>query len=49
VQPGGTLLFMGGTAGRSRGRGLSLIAAATAAMPALIANLAVEIAPSGST
>ena len=45
VRPGGTLLFMGGTAGRSRGSGMSFIAAATAAMPALIANLAVEIAP----
>ena len=45
VRPGGTLLFMGGTGGRGRGSGLSLIAAATAAMPALIANLAVEVAP----
>jgi NAD(P)-dependent dehydrogenase (short-subunit alcohol dehydrogenase family) len=45
VRPGGTLLFMGGTGGRARGRGLSLVAAATAAMPALIANLAVEVAP----
>jgi NAD(P)-dependent dehydrogenase (short-subunit alcohol dehydrogenase family) len=45
VRPGGTLLFMGGTGGRRRGPGLSLIAAATAAMPALVANLAVEIAP----
>ncbi len=45
VRPGGTLLFMGGTGGRSRGPGLSLIAAGTAALPALIANLAVEIAP----
>jgi NAD(P)-dependent dehydrogenase (short-subunit alcohol dehydrogenase family) len=45
VRPGGTLLFMGGTGGRSRGPGLSLIAAATAAQPALIANLAVEVAP----
>jgi NAD(P)-dependent dehydrogenase (short-subunit alcohol dehydrogenase family) len=45
VRPGGTLLFMGGTGGRSRGPGLSLIAAGTAAMPALVANLAVEIAP----
>jgi NAD(P)-dependent dehydrogenase (short-subunit alcohol dehydrogenase family) len=45
VRPGGTLLFMGGTGGRSRGPGLSLIAAGTAAMPALIANLAVEAAP----
>jgi NAD(P)-dependent dehydrogenase (short-subunit alcohol dehydrogenase family) len=45
VRPGGTLLFMGGTGGRGRGSGLSLIAAATAALPALIANLAVEVAP----
>jgi NAD(P)-dependent dehydrogenase (short-subunit alcohol dehydrogenase family) len=45
VRPGGTLVFMGGTGGRSRGPGLSLIAAGTAAMPALIANLAVEVAP----
>jgi len=45
VRPGGTLLFMGGTGGRSRGPGLSLIAAVTAAQPALIANLAVEVAP----
>jgi NAD(P)-dependent dehydrogenase (short-subunit alcohol dehydrogenase family) len=45
VRPGGTLLFMGGTGGRSRGPGLSLIAAVTAAQPALVANLAVEVAP----
>jgi NAD(P)-dependent dehydrogenase (short-subunit alcohol dehydrogenase family) len=45
VRPGGTLLFMAGTGGRSRGPGLSLIAASTAALPALIANLAVEVAP----
>jgi NAD(P)-dependent dehydrogenase (short-subunit alcohol dehydrogenase family) len=45
VRPGGTLLFIGGTGGRARGPGLSLIAAGTAAMPALIANLAVELAP----
>jgi NAD(P)-dependent dehydrogenase (short-subunit alcohol dehydrogenase family) len=45
VRPGGTLLFMSGTNGRGRGPGLSAIAAATAAMPALIANLAVEVAP----
>ena len=45
VRPGGSLLFMGGTGGRRRGTGLSLIAAGTAAMPALIANLAVEVAP----
>jgi NAD(P)-dependent dehydrogenase (short-subunit alcohol dehydrogenase family) len=45
VRPGGTLLFMGGTGGRSRGPGLSLIAAGSAALQALIANLAVEVAP----
>ena len=45
VRPGGTLLFMGGTGGRRRGPGLSLIAAGTAALPALIANLALEVAP----
>ncbi len=45
VRPGGTLLFMGGTSGRRRGPGLSLIAAGTAALPALIANLALEVAP----
>jgi len=45
VRPGGTLLFMGGTGGRRWGPGLSLIAAGTAALPALIANLALELAP----
>ena len=44
VRPGGTLLFMTGS-GESRGPGLSLMAAATAALPALVANLALEIAP----
>lgn len=45
VRPGGTLIFMGGTGGRKRGPGLSMIGAGTAALPALIANLALEIAP----
>ncbi len=44
VQAGGTLLFMAPYAGR-RGAGLSVEAADAAALPALIANLAVEIAP----
>ena len=44
VRPGGTLLFMTGS-GESRGPGLSLMAAGTAALPALVANLALEIAP----
>ncbi len=45
VRPGGTLLFMAGTGGRRPGPGLSLMSAATAALPALIANLALEVAP----
>ncbi len=45
VRPGGTLLFIGGTGGRRSGVGLSIISSATAAMPALIANLALEVAP----
>ena len=45
VRPGGTLIFIGGTGGRRPGPGMSLIAAATAALPALVANLAVEVAP----
>ena len=45
VRPGGSLAFIGGTGGRRRGIGLTLIGAMTAAMPALVANLALEIAP----
>jgi NAD(P)-dependent dehydrogenase (short-subunit alcohol dehydrogenase family) len=44
VRPGGTLLFMAGTS-REQGVGLSLMAASNAALPALIANLALEVAP----
>ncbi len=45
MRPPGTLLFMGGTSGRSAGVGLTLISAMTAALPALVASLAVELAP----
>jgi NAD(P)-dependent dehydrogenase (short-subunit alcohol dehydrogenase family) len=45
VRAGGTLIFMTGTGGRRPGPGNSLISAGTAALPALIANLAVEVAP----
>ncbi len=45
VRPGGSLVFIGGTGGRHRGVGLTLIGAITAAMPALVANLALELAP----
>ena len=44
VRAGGTLLFMAGLAGRP-GPGLLTEAATAAALPALIANLALEIAP----
>jgi NAD(P)-dependent dehydrogenase (short-subunit alcohol dehydrogenase family) len=45
MRPSGTLLFIGGTGGRRAGVGLALISALTAAQPALIANLALELAP----
>ncbi len=45
VRPGGTLVFMGGTGGRRPGIGMGIVGAATAALPALIANLALELAP----
>ena len=45
VRPGGTLLFIGGTGGRRVRKGLGLISALTAAMPQLVASLALEIAP----
>jgi NAD(P)-dependent dehydrogenase (short-subunit alcohol dehydrogenase family) len=44
VRPGGTLLFVGGTGGRRPNSG-ALISALTAASPALIRNLALELAP----
>jgi NAD(P)-dependent dehydrogenase (short-subunit alcohol dehydrogenase family) len=45
VRAGGSLLFIGGTGGRRPGVGLTLIGALTAAVPALVASLAVEVAP----
>jgi len=45
VRAGGTLLFIGGTGGRHTAPGMALIGALTAAMPALVRNLALEIAP----
>jgi NAD(P)-dependent dehydrogenase (short-subunit alcohol dehydrogenase family) len=45
VRAGGTLLFMGGVGGRHTAPGLALIGALTAALPALVRNLALEIAP----
>ena len=45
IRPGGTLLFMGGTGGRRAGIGRAILSTVTAALPALIANLALEFAP----
>ena len=45
VRPGGTLIFMGGTGGRRPAIGMSIAGAVTAALPTLIANLALEVAP----
>ena len=45
VRAGGTLLFMGGTGGRRTAPGFSLISALTAAGPAMVRNLALELAP----
>jgi NAD(P)-dependent dehydrogenase (short-subunit alcohol dehydrogenase family) len=45
VRPPGTLLFVGGTGARRPSPGLTLAAAMTAALPALTAGLALELAP----
>ncbi|HEY0536452.1 MAG TPA: SDR family oxidoreductase [Actinoplanes sp.] len=45
INPGGALLFMGGTGGRRPALGLVLPGALTAAQPLLVANLALELAP----
>ena len=45
VRPGGTLLFMGGTGARRPGIGLGIASTVTAALPALTASLALELAP----
>ena len=45
VRAGGSLTFMGGTGARRPRRGLAIVSTATAATPALIANLALELAP----
>ena len=45
VRPGGTLLFVSGTGARRPAVGLTIATTMTAAMPALIANLALELAP----
>jgi NAD(P)-dependent dehydrogenase (short-subunit alcohol dehydrogenase family) len=45
VRPGGTLLFMSGTDARRPAVGGPIVSALTAALPALTANLALELAP----
>jgi NAD(P)-dependent dehydrogenase (short-subunit alcohol dehydrogenase family) len=45
VRPGGTLLLMSGTGARRIGLGYAIASAVTAAMPALTASLALELAP----
>ncbi len=45
VRSGGTLLFMGGTGARRPAIGLALASTVTAALPALTASLALELAP----
>ena len=45
IRPGGTLLFMGGTGGRRPRAGMGMVPIVTAALPALTASLALEVAP----
>ena len=45
VRPLGSLVFMGATSGRRAGAGLAIISTVTVALPTLIANLALEVAP----
>jgi NAD(P)-dependent dehydrogenase (short-subunit alcohol dehydrogenase family) len=45
VRPGGTLVFMGGTGSRRPRVGLGVASTVTIALPALTANLALELAP----
>ncbi len=45
VCQGGTLLFIGGTGGRRPAKGFTLVSALTAAKPAMVKNLALELAP----
>jgi len=45
VRPLGSLIFMGGTGGRRPRPGMAIVSTVTVAFPALIANLALELAP----
>jgi NAD(P)-dependent dehydrogenase (short-subunit alcohol dehydrogenase family) len=45
IRPAGTMLFTGSTGGRRPEAGLALAAALTAALPAMVKSLALEVAP----
>jgi NAD(P)-dependent dehydrogenase (short-subunit alcohol dehydrogenase family) len=45
VRPGGALILIGGTGGRRIRPGGAIVSAITAAMPALVAGLALDLAP----
>ena len=45
VRPGGALILIGGTGGRRIRPGGAIVSAVTAAMPALVAGLALDLAP----
>jgi NAD(P)-dependent dehydrogenase (short-subunit alcohol dehydrogenase family) len=45
VRPGGSLVFMGGTGARRPAAGLAITSTITVASPALIASMAIELAP----
>jgi NAD(P)-dependent dehydrogenase (short-subunit alcohol dehydrogenase family) len=45
VRPGGTLVFIGGVGGRRTRAGSGIVSTITAALPALTASLALELAP----
>ena len=45
VRPAGSLIFVGGTGARRPRLGLAIVLTATAAFPALVASLALELAP----
>jgi NAD(P)-dependent dehydrogenase (short-subunit alcohol dehydrogenase family) len=45
VRPGGALVFMGGVGGRRIAIGMGIVSTVTAALPALTASLAIELAP----
>jgi NAD(P)-dependent dehydrogenase (short-subunit alcohol dehydrogenase family) len=46
LKPGGSLTYMGGTGARRPGVGMAIASTVTVGMPALVANLALELAPS---